>query len=230
LLFRAERRLFERSEGEKKQMASYQNKPRQSNGIELFVGLGPKGADITEQAIKAKLEETGIPVLDVRKRGTAAFVDVATADQAEQVISQMNGQFIGESRLSVNLSKAAGGAPRRGGGGRGGEYNGGGARGGRGGASGGRGGGSAASYGSTGIELFVGLGPNGETISADQLTAFLSKSAPVLAVRHRGTRAFVDVATNAQAEKLINELSGQYIGEARLAIKLNGDRRPRESY
>ena len=219
-------------------MAAYQTQQR--SGVELFVGLGPQGGNITEQAIKAKLEESGIALLDVRKRGTAAFVDVANADQAEQVISKMNGQFIGEARLAVNLSNGGSRGGRGGGGagfsrgGRGGDSAGysrgrgaGGDYGrGAGGYSRGAGGG-AQQYSTCGIEVRVGLGPNGATISEQQLSAFLARSAEILAIRHRGVQAFVDVATAAQAEKLINELNGQSIGEVRLAIKLNGDRRPR---
>ncbi len=78
----------------------------------LFIGLGPKGEYMTEDEIRAKLEES-VPVTAIRKRGTCAFADVATEDQADKLIADMNGQYIGEARLSVQMSKDRRNAPAR---------------------------------------------------------------------------------------------------------------------
>jgi hypothetical protein len=189
---------------------------QQRTGVELFIGLGPLGESISEEAIRAKLEETQVAVLAVRKRGKNCYVDVADDYSAQRVISALNGQYIGEARMTVDYSnqRARGDFNRKpdyGGRGRG------------------QGGHQQAPRGD-GVELFVGLGPKGNSITEEQLAAHLSKSrVTILAVRARGTRAFVDVATVGDAEKLISAMSGQLLQESRLEIKLNTpqDRPPR---
>ena len=78
----------------------------------LFIGLGPRGEAMTEEEIKAKLEES-VPIIALRKRGTCAFADVADEAQADKLIREMNGQYIGEARLAVQMSKDKRNGPRR---------------------------------------------------------------------------------------------------------------------
>lgn len=68
-------------------------------------------------------------------------------------------------------------------------------------------------------QLFVGLGPKGSTVSEQQLSELLGQFAPVVSVVCRGSYAFVDVKTVADAQQLISSANGQYIGDVRLFVR-----------
>lgn len=70
----------------------------------LFIGLGPNG-DVTEDALKKKLEETIRVAGPVRMRGSCAFCDVETYEDGDKAIKELNGSYIETSRLSVQWSK-----------------------------------------------------------------------------------------------------------------------------
>ncbi|CCD13560.1 unnamed protein product, partial [Trypanosoma congolense IL3000] len=77
--------------------------------------------------------------------------------------------------------------------------------------------------------LYIGLGPAAHTISEGRLRSTLEEFAKVLAVRIRGRCAFVDVGGMDDAKRLIEELDGKFIGEARMVVQLSrGKERDRD--
>lgn len=70
----------------------------------LFVGLGPSGGSISDRELRGKLEEVA-PLIGFRRRGQCAFVDVADMAQASRMIQELNNQYIGDCRLSVQHSR-----------------------------------------------------------------------------------------------------------------------------
>ncbi|RNE99709.1 putative splicing factor TSR1 [Trypanosoma rangeli] len=70
----------------------------------LFVGLGPAGGAISDKELRNKLEEVA-PITGFRRRGQCAFVDVADVAQASRMIDELNNQYIGDCRLSVQYSR-----------------------------------------------------------------------------------------------------------------------------
>ncbi|RNF23002.1 putative splicing factor TSR1 [Trypanosoma conorhini] len=70
----------------------------------LFVGLGPAGGAISDKELRGKLEEVA-PITGFRRRGQCAFVDVADVAQASRMIDELNNQYIGDCRLSVQYSR-----------------------------------------------------------------------------------------------------------------------------
>lgn len=75
-----------------------------SGPVSLFIGLGPQGTNVTDDELRAKLEEAA-PVAAIRRRNECAFVDVANGADAERMISQLRGAMLGPCRLSVQYSK-----------------------------------------------------------------------------------------------------------------------------
>lgn len=70
----------------------------------LFVGLGPSGGSITDRELRSKLEEAA-PIVGFRRCGQCAFVDVVDTSQASKMIQELNNQYIGDCRLSVQYSR-----------------------------------------------------------------------------------------------------------------------------
>ncbi|KEG06518.1 splicing factor TSR1, partial [Trypanosoma grayi] len=70
----------------------------------LFVGLGPAGGAVSDNELREKLE-LAVPILAFRRRGQCAFVDVANMADANRMIRELNNQYIGECRLSVQYSR-----------------------------------------------------------------------------------------------------------------------------
>lgn len=175
----------------------------------LFVGLGPNGRDVTKEQLGAFLGRFGA-VQEVRCIGTRAFADVATDADADAIIAGADKQQLGSVRLAVHLDRQ-GGAP----GARGPE------RAARGVAPAGAAGGAAAS----GSTLYVGLGPQGAEVSEEMLRAKMAEvGAAVVAVRHRGTCAFVDMESAEAAGRAIEGANQQYIGSVRLTVRLDQPR------
>lgn len=78
--------------------------------VSVFIGLGPR-RDVQERDLWEEVDRL-VPVRSIRMRGTCAFVDVDNLDDAHYVQRKLNGIFIGESRLSVQLSNRDSGADR----------------------------------------------------------------------------------------------------------------------
>lgn len=92
------------SSGSRGGMSGVSGGSRSSGMPSLFVGLGPAGSSIPDQDIRSKLEEA-VPLTAFRRHGQCAFIEVATPEDAERLISSMNNQYIGEARLSVQYSR-----------------------------------------------------------------------------------------------------------------------------
>jgi RNA recognition motif-containing protein len=109
--------------------------------MKLYVGnlsFNTTSEDLRDLFAQAGTVETASVVEDRdtgRSRGFG-FVEMATREEGEAAIQQLNGKEVGGRNLNVNEAK-----PREGGGGGGGRGGGGGGRGGFGGGGGGRGGG-----------------------------------------------------------------------------------------
>lgn len=74
------------------------------------------------------------------------------------------------------------------------------------------------------VSIFIGLGPSGRDITEQQIRDFLEQYVPIQSIRCRGTCAFADVESEADAQKLIDAADKQHIGNARLSIQVS---RPR---
>lgn len=70
---------------------------------ELFIGLGPKGASITDEEIQKRLEAI-CPAKIVRRRDQCAFVEVQSRQDAEELIDKLHNEYIGEARISVQVA------------------------------------------------------------------------------------------------------------------------------
>jgi hypothetical protein len=160
--------------------------------LTLYVGLGPKGVNLDEATILQKLQEV-CPILSIRKRGTCAFVDVESQADADTLITDLTGQYIGECRLAIRAEKGEDGG--RGGGGRG---------------------GAETALSNT---VFVGLGPKGVELDERLIVQKIQEVCPVVAIRKSPTFALVDLRSTDDATRVINQLTGQYVGECRLAIR-----------
>lgn len=75
--------------------------------------------------------------------------------------------------------------------------------------------------------MFIGLGPNGIHIPDHVIRQKLEDSVPILAFRRHGQCAFVDVEDDRAADKLIREVSNQYIDDARISVQFSRDNRKR---
>jgi RNA recognition motif-containing protein len=161
----------------------------------MFVGLGPNGRNITEDQLKDFLGKY-VAISSVRVRGTCAFADVETDEDAQKLIAEANDQYLGEARLSIQVSRPKGAPAPRG-----------------------------ASSGP--VALFIGLGPQGGSVSEDELRQKLEEAAPIIAIRRRGECAFVDVASSSDAERMISTLRGAMVGPCRLSVQYSKDNNSR---
>lgn len=75
--------------------------------------------------------------------------------------------------------------------------------------------------------LFIGLGPHGIHIPDHVIRQKLEDSVPILAFRRHGQCAFVDVQDDRAAERLIREVSNQYIDDARISVQFSRENRKR---
>lgn len=193
----------------------------------LFVGLGPRGREVTREALTEYFGRYGA-VGAVRCVGTRAFVEVASEAAARELIAKCDGQALpvsgGSIRLVVKVDEPRAaredgdGAARRGG-----FRSGGGVRGGRGGFGGGP---VHGGDGSGRTTLFVGLGPRGGDVTEEELRDVVGAYATVCGVRHRGGTAFVDVAGGSEAAAAaIAGLHGTTLANGvRLSVRLDGGR------
>jgi hypothetical protein len=122
---------------------------KRSEGMSVFIGLGPNGNDVTEGEIREACGDVA-PIKAFRKNGGLAFIDAESPEDAAKFVAKLDGITINSAHLSVQISRPGGirGGPSRGGrgggrGGRGGSNFGGGG----GGYGGGRGGGGDGGYG-----------------------------------------------------------------------------------
>ncbi|KAF5225967.1 hypothetical protein ECC02_000896 [Trypanosoma cruzi] len=83
---------------------NHNNNLNNSGRTSLFVGLGPAGGAISDRELRSKLEEIA-PVTGFRRRGQCAFIDVADMAHASRMIHELNNQYIGDCRLSVQYSR-----------------------------------------------------------------------------------------------------------------------------
>jgi hypothetical protein len=72
--------------------------------VSLYFGLGPR-REIGEDDLKRRIEEV-CRVVDMRFRGTCAFVDVASQGDASRCVAVLNGSMIGDSRLNVQMARS----------------------------------------------------------------------------------------------------------------------------
>lgn len=178
--------------------------------VSLFIGLGPNARQVDAGDLRRLLEERARDashILDVRHRGRCAFADVSCKEEAEYLISELNGFYLEKNvRLTVQASlnrkdeqplssKREREVMRR---------------------EEGR------------LTLFIGLGPNGKHINNDQLWECLSAVIPYVKVNRRHeTCAFVDVNSREDALKLIDKVNNMHLGEARLSVQISRERKRR---
>ncbi|KAG8345854.1 hypothetical protein ERJ75_000753900 [Trypanosoma vivax] len=166
-----------------------------SNSVSVFIGLGPAASKITNEALLKRLEEVA-PVAGLRIRGRCAFADVPNVEAANRLVAELDGKYIGDARLAVQLSRGKDKEKPRG------SHS-----------SGGRNGSSNP------VALFIGLGPAGGSISDKELRNKLEEVCPVIDFRRRGQCAFIDVRDMSHAQRLIQELNNHYMGDCRLSIQ-----------
>jgi hypothetical protein len=178
---------------------------------QVFIGLGPNGHSVAAEDIAAMVAKHDRGAALAFSRGTFATFAASSPRGAEAIIQGINGQRIGDVRLVARLDRGSEERSQR-----------------RPDAAGSyqtqrQGGyqqrhqhqqGGEASSGS----LFVGLGPNAGEVTAEALTALVSQFATPLSVSMRPSFAIVAVDP-AQAQAVIDGLSGQYIGNARLSAR-----------
>lgn len=166
----------------------------------VFIGLGPAAYTISDETLRQRLEEVS-PVIGLRIRGHCAFADVQSVEDAERLVTELDGKLIGEARMSVQISRSREKTrPTRN-----------------------RPGNNINHRGRT--SLFVGLGPSGGSITDRELRSKLEEAAPIVGFRRCGQCAFVDVVGVSQASKMIQELNNQYIGDCRLSVQYSRDSR-----
>lgn len=171
----------------------------------LFLGLGPNGRGVKPKDVIDLVHELAhdpeMPV-DVRIRGRCGFADFKTHDDAKRVMELLNGTMLnGNVRLDVQFSRLTREetAERRRDRDRVRERR-------------------VAATGERPI-IFVGLGPAGSSVSDSELRRKLEEYAPLAAYRRQGQCAFIEVPSPGQAERLIAEANGQYIGDCRLSVQ-----------
>jgi hypothetical protein len=160
---------------------------------QVFIGVGPKGHSVTEGQLSTMVSRiAGGATLDWR--GGYAIASVATQADADALIGELNGKTVNEVRLVARMDR--------------GSSNGAGYR-------------SNVIQGTRGpVQLYVGLGPNGRSVTQDALQHAVKSivRGRVDAVMHQHF-AIVTVADEAAAQATVDGLQNTYIGDVRLSLR-----------
>ena len=160
----------------------------------LFVGLGPNGRDVTAEALTELVSQFAAP-LSVNMRPSFAIVTVDPS-QAQAVIDGLQGQYIGNARLSARPDRQSGEQQPQ-------------VRGGR-----------QQNDGPVNSKrLYVGLGPNASRVPLEALRAACEAIAPITNIELERFCAFVDVARDADGQAIIDGLTGQTLHGCRLVVR-----------
>lgn len=172
----------------------------------LFVGLGPRGNEVSAEALRTVISEHA-EVSRITHKGHFALVDLPSSEAVQAVAAALQGTYIGTVRLAARASvaqRAVGNTPRYGTRGRGLHRT----------AS------SQEELPVTSNTVFVGLGPQGHTVSEDQLRAHLQlHDSQAATFRMHGAFAIVQLDTAESAASLIHHFDGSSIGDVRLRIR-----------
>eukprot|EP00796_Vickermania_ingenoplastis_P010138 gene10138-7096_t len=176
--------------------------------ISLFIGLGPAARGVRQEDLFKFLKSNALDenqVVEVRLRGRCAFADIATDEEAQHLISKLDGtMFLDNVRLTVQVShNKRDEKPRRD-----------------------RERAHPPVEGPT--SLFVGLGPNGVRVTNEDLLSLFQTVGPVRILTRRDQCAFIEASSYAQAEQIIQQFNSQHIGESRLSIQFSRDSRKRD--
>lgn len=172
--------------------------------VSLFIGLGPAARSVRLEDLERCLRDNAkdsANVLEVRLRGRCAFADIANDEEAQHLISKLNGvMFEDRVRLTVQVSlnkKDERPNVRR-------------LR-------------ELSSRGEGAQVLFIGLGPSGTNITDDQILQRLQEVCPVKMIRRKEQCAFVEVESRENAVALIEKMNNVYLQDARLSVQLSRD-------
>lgn len=206
-----------RREGEEedigKDSASVGNPPSTASPtgmVSLFIGLGPHARQVNAEDLRRFFESNAQDksnILDVRHRGRCAFADISCKEEADHLISKLDGVFLEDNvRLTVQTSlnrkedqplsdRKEREVMRR----------------------------------DEGKQtLFIGLGPRGGHVTNEQLRERLAAVVPYVTVnRRRDMCAFVDVDSREDALKLIEKVNNMHVGDARLSVQISRERKRR---
>lgn len=158
---------------------------------DLFVGLGPNGREVSAAALSQAVAQIAKP-LSVDMHPSFAIVSVHPT-QAQAVIDGLQGQYIGNVRLSLRPDRRRSpGAPQQ----------------------------QQHHDGPVNSKrLYVGLGPNGSRVPLEALRAACEAIAPITNIEAARFCAFVDVARDADGQAIIDGLTGQTLHGCRLVVR-----------
>jgi hypothetical protein len=145
-------------EGEAKPAGFSDRRFVEPTGTLLYVGLGPNGHDVTQDALVRHLAAFGA-VTSVAMRGSFAIVEAASVADAVRLCRDASGTMLQGCQLSVREDRGSS----------------------RGDVAQSRGPAEP-----TGTSLFVGLGPNGHDVTQDALVRHLAAFGAVTSVTMRG--------------------------------------------
>ena len=77
----------------------------ENGGNTVFIGLGPNSASVSDDQLRAALEESGPLVGAIRRRGQCSFADFSNPDHAAAAVTALHGITLGDCRLSVQISR-----------------------------------------------------------------------------------------------------------------------------
>jgi hypothetical protein len=158
---------------------------------DLFVGLGPNGREVTAAALSQAVAQIAKP-LSVDMHPSFAIVSVHPS-QAQAVIDGLQGQYIGNVRLSLRPDRRRSAPQDRPQQQHDGPVN--------------------------SKRLYIGLGPNGSRVPLEALRAACEAIAPVTNIEAARFCAFVDVARDADGQAIIDGLTGQTLHGCRLVVR-----------
>ncbi len=167
----------------------YQSSPATGD---LFVGLGPNGREVSSAALSQAVSQIAKPIA-VNMHPSFAIVTVDPS-QAQAVIDGLQGQYIGNVRLSLRPDRRRSDAqhqPQH----------------------------QQHDGPVNGKRLYIGLGPNGSRVPLEALRVACEAIAPISNIEAARFCAFVDVAREADGQAIIDGLSGQTLHGCRLVVR-----------
>ncbi len=167
----------------------------------VFIGLGPQGHTIAKGDVAALVGEVDGGATMCDWRGHFATFALSSPQAVNAVVEALNGHMIGDVRLVVRADrrqapnpysqhKAAGSHREQ----------------------------HSHPTAGSGAQLFVGLGPNGSSVSAAALTQVVSQVTKPLSVIMHPRFAVVTVDPSC-AQAVIDHAQGQFIGNVKLSIR-----------
>jgi hypothetical protein len=160
-------------------------------GTTLFVGLGPNGHEVTQDALVRHLAAFGA-VVSVTMRGSFAIVEAASVADAVRLCRDARGTMLLSCQLSVREDRGSS----------------------RGDVAQSRG-----PTVPTGTSLFVGLGPRGHDVTQEALAKHLAAFGAIASVSMRGSFAIVEAASVADAAGVCREASGTELQGCRISVR-----------